>query len=65
VLFNVDEAGLAADALVGRVSGTLGTNAEGRQPEARQAGVGRPRLHAEDAAEFMEMYGITESGWRG
>jgi len=61
VLFNVDEPGPAADALVEQVSGTLGAHAEAVSL-AGKLEMELAELPAEDAAEFMEMYGITESG---
>jgi GTP-binding protein YchF len=61
VLFNVDEPGPAADALVADVQGTLGPNAEAVSL-AGKLEMELAELPPEDAAEFMEMYEITESG---
>jgi ribosome-binding ATPase len=61
VLFNVDEPGPAADALVEQARGTLGANAEAVSL-AGKLEMELAELPAEDAAEFMEMYEITESG---
>ncbi len=61
VLFNVDEPGPAADALVEQVGGKLGANAEAVSL-AGKLEMELAELPDEEAAEFMEMYGITESG---
>jgi GTP-binding protein YchF len=61
VLFNVDEPGPAADALVAEVQGTLGPNAEAVSL-AGKLEMELAELPQDEAAEFMEMYGITESG---
>ena len=61
VLFNVDEPGPAADALVEQVGGKLGANAEAVSL-AGKLEMELAELPADEAAEFTEMYGITESG---
>ncbi|MFN8633196.1 MAG: redox-regulated ATPase YchF [Chloroflexota bacterium] len=61
VLFNVDEPGPAADALVEQVKDTLGPHAEAASL-AGKLEMELAEMPAEDAAEFMEMYGIEESG---
>jgi GTP-binding protein YchF len=61
VLFNVDEPGPAADALVEQVQGTLGPHAEAVSL-AGKLEMELAELPEEDAAELAEMYGITESG---
>jgi GTP-binding protein YchF len=61
VLFNVDEPGPAADALVAEANATLGIHAEAVSL-AGKLEMELADLPADDAAEFMEMYGIEESG---
>jgi len=61
VLFNVDEPGPAADALVEQATGALGPHAEAVSL-AGKLEMELAELPPEDAAEFMEMYEITESG---
>lgn len=61
VLFNVDEPGSAADALVEQAKGTLGLHAEAASL-AGKLEMELAELPEEDAAELAEMYGITESG---
>jgi ribosome-binding ATPase YchF (GTP1/OBG family) len=61
VLFNMEEPGQAADALVAEAQGTLGPNAEAVSL-AGKLEMELAELPEEDAAEFMEMYEIKESG---
>jgi len=61
VLINVDEPGPAADALVEQVRATLGVNADA-VALAGKLEMELAELSDEDAAEFMEALGITESG---
>jgi GTP-binding protein YchF len=61
VLFNVDEPGPAADALVEQTKAKLGANADVASL-AGQVEMELTELPPEDAAELMEMYGIAESG---
>jgi GTP-binding protein YchF len=61
VLFNVDEPGPSADALVEQAKATLGPHAEAASL-AGKLEMELAELPPEDAAELAEMYGITESG---
>lgn len=61
VLFNVEEPGPAADALVEQVRPTLGANADAVSL-AGKLEMELAELAPEDAAELMEAYGVTESG---
>ena len=61
VLFNMEEPGPAADALVEQAQAMLGVNAEATSL-AGKLEMELAEMPPEDAAEFMEMYEITESG---
>ena len=61
VLFNVDEPGPAADALVEQLKGKLGAHADAASL-AGKLEMELAELPEADAAEFMEALGITESG---
>jgi GTP-binding protein YchF len=61
VLVNAEEPGPAADALVEQIRGSLGVNADAVSL-AGKLEMELAELPEEDAAEFMEALGITESG---
>jgi ribosome-binding ATPase len=61
VLVNAEEPGPAADALVKQIQKSLGTNADAVSL-AGKLEMELAELPEEDAAEFMEALGITESG---